>query len=43
MAENLPPKKKRGPGSSGLEKNEPKPVQMVVEVGKGRMAMANNS
>ena len=26
MAENLPPKKKRGPGSSGLEKNEPKPA-----------------
>ena len=44
MAENLPPKKKRGPGSSGLEKNEPKPaVQMVVEVGKGRRPMANNS
>ena len=37
-------KKKRGPRNSGTEENEPKPVvQMVVEVGKGRRAMANNS
>ena len=44
MAENLPPKKKRGPRNSGTEENEPKPaVQMVVEVGKGRRPMANNS
>ena len=37
-------KKKKGPRNSGTEENESKPaVQMVVEVGKGRRAMANNS